>query len=53
MTHAPEHDPPEEGEDRIGPFPSWRALYIAVLLYTAAMVAALYVLTRLLDHSAG
>lgn len=53
MTPAPEHDPPEEGDERLGPFPSWRALYIAVLLYTAATVAALYVLTRLLNYSAG
>jgi len=43
----------EEKEGRVGPFPSWRALYVTVILYTVATVAALYVLTRLLDHSAG
>jgi len=36
---------------RIGPFSSWRALYATVIAYTAGMIALLYVLTRILDHS--
>jgi len=43
----------EEDEGPVGPFSSWRALYVTVLVYAAATVAALYLLTRLLDHSAG
>ena len=45
----PADEEPEDG--RIGPFPSWRALYIAVLLYTAGLVVVLWVLTRALDHT--
>ncbi len=37
----------------MGIFPSWRSLYLAVTLYTAALVAILYLLTRLLDFSTG
>jgi len=37
---------------RLGIFRSWRALYVTVVVYTFAMVALLYVATRLLDHSA-
>ncbi len=43
-------EPEAERDGRIGPFPSWRALYAAVILYTAALVVILYGLTRLLDH---
>ena len=43
---------PDEDEDGpIGIFPSWRAAYITVLVYTAALTAFLYLMTRLLDHS--
>lgn len=45
-------DPTEE-DGRVGIFPSWRSLYLAVTLYTAALVAILYLLTRLLDFSTG
>ena len=41
-----------EPEGRIGIFPSWRALYVTVVVYALAMVVLLYVLTRILDHSA-
>jgi hypothetical protein len=42
----------ETDEDgRIGIFPSWRALYISVLLYTLALIVLLYILTKLLNHS--
>ena len=37
--------------ERIGPFPSWRALYASVIAYTLALIVVLYVLTRLLDFS--
>ena len=44
-----QEDDHEDG--RIGPFSSWRALYVAVLVYTAALILVLYLLTRALDHS--
>ncbi len=43
---------PDDEDGRVGIFPSWRSLYVAVILYTAALVAILYLLTRLLDYSA-
>lgn len=46
-----EDDDHEDG--RIGPFSSWRALYVAVLVYTAALIALLYLLTHALDHTVG
>ena len=47
-------DHPEDVEDGpIGIFPSWRAAYITVLLYTAGLTALLYFLTRLFDYSVG
>ncbi|MCG8469451.1 MAG: hypothetical protein MJB57_14800 [Gemmatimonadetes bacterium] len=42
---------PEEDDESLGVFGSWRALYAAVLIYTFALVALLYLLTRALDHS--
>jgi len=53
VTLPGDQDPAEEDEGPVGPFPSWRALYITVVLYSAATVAALYLLTLLLDHTAG
>lgn len=45
--------PDEDDEDgRIGIFPSWRALYITVIVYTAGLIAILRVFTVLLDTSA-
>ena len=45
--------PPDEDEDgRIGIFPSWKALYVSVIVYTAGLIALLYVFTVLLDTSA-
>ena len=45
--------PPDEDEDgRIGIFPSWKALYVAVIVYTAGLIAILHVFTVLLDTSA-
>ena len=40
---------PEENGDRIGPFRSWRALYVSVIVYTAGLILLLYLATRLLD----
>jgi hypothetical protein len=57
MTADP--DPIDDGgedEDdggRIGIFPSWRALYITILVYTAGLTLGLYLMSRLLDHSGG
>ncbi len=36
-----------------GPFPSWRAVYLAVLVYGFLMILFLLVLTRILDPGAG
>jgi hypothetical protein len=41
----------DDDEGRVGIFPSWRATYIAVLVYTAALTGFLYLMTRVLDHS--
>jgi hypothetical protein len=41
----------QEDGDRIGIFPSWKSLYISVVVYTAALIAVLYLLTVLLDFS--
>lgn len=43
----------EEDEGPIGIFPSWRALYWSVILYTAALVVLLWVFTVAFDHSVG
>ncbi len=42
---------PEEDDGRIGIFPSWKALYGSVVVYTLAMIVLLYVFTVMLDHS--
>lgn len=39
----------DETEGRIGPFRSWRALYVSVIAYTAGLIFLLYLATRLLD----
>ena len=41
----------KDEDTRIGIFPSWRALYISVLIYTLALIVLLYTLTELLNHS--
>lgn len=49
----PDGTPPDQDEDgRIGIFPSWKALYISVIVYTAGLIAILRVFTVLLDTSA-
>jgi hypothetical protein len=45
------HAPAGEDDGRIGIFPSWKSLYVSVLVYTAALIVLLYVLTVLFDHS--
>ena len=42
---------PEEDDGRIGIFPSWKALYATVVVYTLAMIVLLYAFTVLLDYS--
>ena len=39
----------DEAGDRIGPFRSWRALYVSVIVYTVGLIFLLYLATRLLD----
>jgi hypothetical protein len=46
-----EGEHPGEEDGQIGIFGSWRALYVTVVLYTAALTVLLYVFTRLLDFS--
>lgn len=41
----------DEAEGRIGPFRSWRALYVSVIAYTVGLIFLLYLATRLLDFS--
>lgn len=41
----------EEDHGPIGFFPSWRWLYVAVVVYTFALTVLLYVLTITLDHA--
>lgn len=47
MTEGPDERDRREG--RIGPFRSWRALYVSVIVYTAGLILLLYLATRLLD----
>ncbi len=35
----------DEGEERIGIFPSWKSLYVTVIVYGAAVILILYILT--------
>jgi hypothetical protein len=41
-----------EDEGRLGIFPSWKALYWTVVVYTGLLIAALQWMTSALDHSA-
>ena len=38
----------DEGEERIGPFPSWKSLYTTVVVYGVAVIILLYILTIVL-----
>ena len=42
-------DDGDETGERIGPFRSWRALYVSVVAYTVGLIILLYLVTRLLD----
>ena len=44
-------DGSEESGEPIGPFPTWRSLYITVLVWSAVTVGALYAVTVLFDRS--
>ncbi len=48
-------DAGDRAEDggRIGPFSSWRALYLTVIVYSIGVILVLYLLTRLLDYRGG
>ena len=49
MTERRDDDHRDDAEDPVGPFHSWRALYVAVIAYTAGLIFLLYLATRLLD----
>jgi hypothetical protein len=67
MTEQPNGSQPEPGGDEellldlrkvlsedpgaVGPFPSWTALYVTVLVYAMVTVGILYVFTAALDFS--
>ena len=42
----------DENETRVGPFSSWKSLYLAVIAYTTSLTLLLYVMTIFLDYSA-
>ncbi len=42
----------DENKTRIGPFSSWKSLYLTVIAYTAILALLLYVMTVFLDTSA-
>jgi len=41
----------DEGEERIGLFPSWKSLYTTVVVYGIAVILILYILTIVLGFS--
>ena len=41
----------DEGEERIGLFPSWKSLYTTVVVYGVAVILILYILTIVLGFS--
>lgn len=41
----------EDHDERIGIFPSWNVLYLAVVVYTIILILLLYFLTIALDYS--
>lgn len=43
-------DEPSDDDGPVGPFPSWRWLYAAVLAWFVVVVVGLWVLTVTLDH---
>ncbi len=38
----------DEGEERIGIFPSWKSLYVTVVVYGVVVILILYLLTIVL-----
>jgi hypothetical protein len=40
----------EDENGRIGVFPSWRWLYLAVIAYTLGLILLLYLFTLFFDH---
>lgn len=41
----------EDEEERIGFFPSWKWLYVSVVVYTTLLIVLLYFFTVVLDFS--
>lgn len=49
----PESPPPTDDEGPVGIFPSWRALYITVVIYAFGLILLFYVLSEALSFGAG
>jgi hypothetical protein len=49
-AESPQHPPSreDEGEERIGLFPSWKSLYATVVVYGVVVILILYILTIVL-----
>ena len=43
----------QDEEGRIGIFPSWRSLYVTVIVFGVAVIVLLTILTRALNFGAG
>ncbi len=41
----------EDHDERIGIFPSWKVVYVVVIVYTIILILLLYFLTIALDYS--
>jgi hypothetical protein len=42
-----------DNEERVGPFPSWRSLYITVLVYGLVVIVLLSILSEVLGFGVG
>lgn len=56
MTPPPEEvrspDEATEADEPIGPFPTWKALYLTVVVWWAIMLLILWIFTVTFDYSA-
>jgi hypothetical protein len=50
VTPHPGPTRPDDEEEPIGPFPTWKVLYATVLLWAALLIGLLYLFTRVFDR---